>query len=328
VATPWALSFRLASVESRVSVYNLRHTAFEIPSKLDGGFLEWSRARPASNGRAWRLGGGLDYRSPRHGPLRPGDPEALAEGLRPPSLSDHRLAGIHGTWSLFTDAFRDFRDLAGMTHTEDYNLGLEATLRVGANLRSLGGEAGGPFLAAEASRGWLPLPSLLLLLRGEGGARREPGGWRDARFTGSATAYLMGLPRQTLAAYLQVDAADRPDLPNLLYLGGEDGLRGYANHLHLGDRRWILSVEERPITPINWLGILQLGFVAFLDAGAIRRADTGRWSRTYANLGGGLRFGDLKSSLGRVFLVTVAYPLVRDPGMDRYQVVIGNVVKF
>jgi hemolysin activation/secretion protein len=138
----------------------------------------------------------------------------------------------------------------------------------------------------------------------------------------------MGLPRQTLAAYLQVDAADRPDLPNLLYLGGEDGLRGYANHLHLGDRRWILSVEERPITPINWLGILQLGFVAFLDAGAIRRADTGRWSRTYANLGGGLRFGDLKSSLGRVFLVTVAYPLVRDPGMDRYQVVIGNVVKF
>ncbi len=45
-------------------------------------------------------------------------------------------------------------------------------------------------------------------------------------------------------------------------------------------------------------------------------------------MGGGFRFGDLKSSLGKVVLLTVAFPLVREPGLDRYQLVVGNVVHF
>ena len=60
-----------------------------------------------------------------------------------------------------------------------------------------------------------------------------------------------------------------------------------GNHLLLGDRRWMTSLEERVNTPYDWLGILRLGFVAYADAGAIRRTDTGRWSRTYADVGGG-----------------------------------------
>ena len=76
------------------------------------------------------------------------------------------------------------------------------------------------------------------------------------------------------------------------------------------------------------MGLLQAGFVAYLDAGAIRRADTGNWSRTYANVGAGLRFGLLKSSRGTLILVSVAMPLVRDPGIDRVLLVLGNSVGF
>ncbi len=327
---PWSMTFSVASSDSRTSVYNLRRAAFEFPSKLDSGFFEAQWALPVRGRRVIRAGGGLDLRSARHGDVRAVEPEASAAGapLPPPDLPARRLQGFHLAWSLYDDEFQDFQDLAGMTHTEDYNLGWEATLRTGLYAKALGGEADAPFFEAGASKGWLPAPDLLLLLRAQGNGRREPEGWRNALLSASFTAYYKGFPSQTQAAYLQVDSARRPDPENLLYLGGLEGLRGYANHLLLGDRRWIASLEERPITPINWLGILQLGFVLYADAGAIRRADTGRWSRTYVDVGGGLRFGDLKSSLGRVFLITIAFPLVREPGLDRYQLVIGNVVKF
>jgi hemolysin activation/secretion protein len=105
-------------------------------------------------------------------------------------------------------------------------------------------------------------------------------------------------------------------------------LRGYGNHLWVGDRRWLASLEERVITPVNWLGLLQLGFVLYADAGSIRRLDRAQWSRTYVDVGGGLRLGNLKSSIGRVFLLTVAYPLVKDPWTDRYQIVVGDLVRF
>jgi hypothetical protein len=68
--------------------------------------------------------------------------------------------------------------------------------------------------------------------------------------------------------------------------------------------------------------------VVYADGGAIHRTDTGRWSRTYVDVGGGLRLGNLKSSVGRVFLLTIAYPLVRDPGTEHHQFVISDVVKF
>lgn len=327
--TPWSMAFRLSTSDALLTTYNLRRSAFEAPTRLDTGFFEGTWARVPKGDRVLRMGGGLDFRSAREGASRTVDPEAFADGaFAPPDLSNRQLAGLHLTWSLSTDRFRDFQDLAGMTHTEDYNLGWEATLRLGTYARGLGGEADAPFFGIEASKGWLPRPDALLLLRAAAQGRREPGGWRNLVTSASFTAYSKALPSQTLAANLLVDSARKPDPEHFLYLGGMEGLRGYANHLFLGDRRWILSVEERPITPINWLGILQVGFVVYADAGAIRRLDTGRWSRTYANVGGGLRFGDLKSSLGRVFLITMAWPLVRDPGMDRSQLVIGNVIRF
>jgi hypothetical protein len=215
-----------------------------------------------------------------------------------------------------------------MTHPEDYNQGWEAAVALGSYLKGLGSDVASPFFQAGVAKGWVPGAASLLLFRAQGEGRRECGHWLDASASASFTAYHQGFRAQTQAAYLQVDAVHRPDPEKLLYLGGMDGLRGYGNHLLLGDRRWMASLEERITTPVNWLGILQLGFVLYADAGAIRRSDSGAWSRTYVDVGGGLRLGNLKSSIGRVFLITIAYPLVRDPGTDHHQFVLGNLVKF
>jgi maltoporin len=67
--------------------------------------------------------------------------------------------------------------------------------------------------------------------------------------------------------------------------------------------------------------------VGYADAGAVRKAD-GRFTKTYADVGAGLRFGNLKSTFGPVLTISVAVPLVKEPGVDNYQVVVGNVIRF
>jgi len=52
------------------------------------------------------------------------------------------------------------------------------------------------------------------------------------------------------------------------------------------------------------------------------------WSRTYTDVGVGLRLGNLKSSLGRVILLSVAAPLNREPYQSKVQFTIGNTVRF
>lgn len=322
--TPWSMSARASSSDATQSLYNLEKAAYAFHSSQEGAVVEGSMATGILEGRAVRLGGGLDMRQSRYGPI-----QALDAGTLPaPRLRDRLLRGAHVSWSRYEDRFRTFRDLAGMTHSEDFNLGWEVGLELGRHLKSLGSDVDAPFFRATAAKGWTPGASSLVLFRAKGEGRHDSGDWQDASLNLALTAYHQGFRAQTQAVHVQVDAVHRPEPENDLYLGGMEGLRGYANHLLLGDRRWLASLEERINTSYDWLGILRLGFVAYADGGAIRRADTGRWSRTYVDVGGGLRLGNLKSSTGRVFLLTVAYPLVRDPGTEHHQFVVTDVVTF
>lgn len=73
---------------------------------------------------------------------------------------------------------------------------------------------------------------------------------------------------------------------------------------------------------------MRLGYNAFVDVGAIRQFDGQGWSKPYSDIGLGLRLGNLKSSLGRVILISIAAPLNREPYQSRFQFTIGNSVQF
>ena len=66
----------------------------------------------------------------------------------------------------------------------------------------------------------------------------------------------------------------------------------------------------------------------FDDAGADRRLEAQSWSRTYADAGGGLRGGNLKSAFGRVMLAIVAFPHVGREGVNDFEVFFGNEIPF
>jgi len=125
-----------------------------------------------------------------------------------------------------------------------------------------------------------------------------------------------------------VDRAQRPDPEHWYYLGGDQGLRGFPNQLHPGDARWMASFDYRLLTEQRWWGLVRLGFSAFADLGSVRRLDGQGWSRTYSDVGVGLRLGNLKSSIGRVILLNVAVPLNREPYQERWQFTVGNAMRF
>ncbi len=105
-------------------------------------------------------------------------------------------------------------------------------------------------------------------------------------------------------------------------------MRGFPNELHPGETRWQLSTEYRLLTEQRWLGLVRLGYEAFVDIGSIRQMNGLGWSRSYSDVGVGLRFGNLKSSLGRVIVLSVGTPLNREPYQSRVQFTIGNTMRF
>jgi hypothetical protein len=260
----------------------------------------------------------------RYGPLTVDAPSGT---LPAPDLSTRCLRGPSLTAEWVEDGFRAFHDLQGMDTPEDYNLGWSAKGALGVYTRAWASSETAPFFRLTAAKGWTPSDESLVLATGYASARKGQG-VENGLAGATLAAYRWGLPHQVLAAFIAVDATHRADPENLLYLGGTEGLRGYTDHVHPGDRRWLATVEDRVLTDWRWLGILRVGFVAHADAGAIRRIDGLGWTRTYADVGGGLRFGDLKSSLGRVLYLTMAYPLVKEPGQGKWQVVVGNTVRF
>ncbi|HLP30010.1 MAG TPA: hypothetical protein VK150_01535, partial [Geothrix sp.] len=121
--TPWSLTFSAESSDTVQSIYNLGLTAYTFRSRWETALAEGAWAWSVAGDRAIRLGGGIDLKRTEFGPI-----QALDAGLLPaPPLRGRRLTGLHLTWALFEGRFRTYRDLAGVVHPEDYNLGWDAT---------------------------------------------------------------------------------------------------------------------------------------------------------------------------------------------------------
>lgn len=322
--TPWSFEVSGSTVQSRLLVFDHNAQIYEAPSKLDGAMAGFALRAGGDSASALRIGAAVEGADARYGPLTVDAPPGA---LPSPDLSPRRLRGPSLSAAWVEDGFRAFRDLQGMDTPEDYNLGWSAKGTLGVYTRAWASTETAPFFRFDVSKGWMPGDQSLVLATAYASARRGVG-VENGLAGASLTAYRWGLPHQVLAGFIAVDATHCADPENLLYLGGAEGWRGYTDHVHPGDRRWQATVEDRVLTDWRWLGILRAGFVFYADAGAIRRIDGLGWTRTYADVGGGLRFGDLKSSLGRVVYLTMAYPLVKEAGQDKWQVVVGNTVRF
>lgn len=248
--------------------------------------------------------------------------------LSVPDRKTLRYRGFLAGWALQEDDYRTFRNVRAIDRIEDYNLGWDAVIRLGFLPRALGSDRNAFYSEGVLRKGWLADASSLGVWDAQWQGRQTGDGLDDFSVRSRATYYDQSFDGQTLVASVEGMYGHRLDPERTIYLGGSDGLRGYPNYFRAGESRWMATLEDRVVTPWKFWGLVQVGFVGYLDVGQARELNRGAWGRVYASAGGGLRLGNLKSAFGRVILLTVAVPLVREPGLDSYQIVMGDVINF
>ncbi|MEX0942692.1 MAG: hypothetical protein WD002_09120 [Pseudomonadales bacterium] len=114
---------------------------------------------------------------------------------------------------------------------------------------------------------------------------------------------------------------------NQIILGGLTGARAFDNRFQTGDRKMLLTLEERQYTDVHFLNLIRLGFAAFLDIGRAWEpgADDGIDDDWLADIGIGIRLASSKANVGKIIHIDFAFPITNrnDPGVDSLQVAIN-----
>lgn len=319
----WSFRADLEEATSELEFEQAGDTAFEAELDSERAELELRRLVARDGHAGWRVGAGWRRDHAEFGRL-----ETRRADLRPPpELADRRLQGPFLSLERFDDRFRSYRNLRRMGKTEDYDLGFDVRL-LGGRYTAAEGDAEPWFVDLFARHGLAIGRDDLLLtrLRLSGRFSDERGSEAVYRSLG-ADYYHRTSERNTVVVHGELDWRSELDPEDELYLGGFDGLLAYPDRFRVGDRRWQLHLEDRYVSDTVLFDTIQVGYTGYLEAGRIRGLD-GRWSRTLANVGFGLRLGSLRSSFGSITYLTLAAPLVDAGQEDDYAVVVGSTVNF
>lgn len=215
------------------------------------------------------------------------------------------------------DGFVETRNLDQIGRTEDLNLGREIHARLGWSAPALGGDKSQAVFAAELRSGWALDSGHTVFLTSYAEGRWGTTGHENVLVGGEVRYYLKNFGRHRLHAAFRADAAWNLDPENQLLLGGDNGLRGYPLRFQDGDRRFLLSLEQRFYTDWHLFKLIHVGAAIFFDAGRAfydRGPNVGTDQGLLKDVGFGLRLSSSRSSKGQMVHLDVAFPL---DGEDR-----------
>jgi outer membrane protein assembly factor BamA len=236
------------------------------------------------------------------------DPE-----LPPPSRlpADLTLAGPYFRFEVIEDRYEKVLNRDQIGRVEIFATGLQAQAQVGRALTGMGSTEESWLLSASVSRGFGSAQSLYLRLSGAYSVRLHEGDRVNQLFSASARYFWPQGPRALFSVALSADVYRAPDIPAPLQIGGDTGLRGYPLSFQSGERRTLLTLEERVYADWHPYRLLRFGGAVFMDAG---RAWNGpdrvtASERVLTDWGFGLRMAESRSSLGPVLHIDFAFPL-------------------
>ena len=120
------------------------------------------------------------------------------------------------------------------------------------------------------------------------------------------------------------------DLDQHYELGGDSGLRGYPLRYQGGDKRVLLTIEQRYFTDWYPWHLFRVGGAVFVDVGRAWGdtpvAQTN--SELLRDVGFGLRIGNDRSGFGRMTHIDIAMPLDGDGQIDDVQFLISTKKSF
>lgn len=210
------------------------------------------------------------------------------------------------------DRYVTLRNMDQLNRTEDFNLGLELSARVGWSNPSWGGDESQAIFDANLRSGWSLADGQNLFVSGYANGRWGSSGHENVMVGGEIRYYFKNFGRHRLHATIRADAAWNMDPENQLLLGGDRGLRGYPRNYQDGDRRLLVSLEQRFFTNWELFKLVNVGAAVFFDAGQAWYEDNDQGQGFLKDVGLGLRLSSSRSSRGQMVHLDLAFPLDGD----------------
>jgi hypothetical protein len=335
--TRWSARLRGIRDSRELSLFELGKAFQTFRRKQDFLELQGGLSRGLVNGRAHRLRFGFSYDRNRFESLtvieptpRPG-PGAIPKPKR--TLAPPPPRTLAFPWIALDsvdDGYIEERDLNRIERTEDLNLGRQTHFRVGYSSPSFGGDRNQAVGEASGSAGWKPTPGQLLLTSGGVATRYGSGGIADLAASFRLRYSVRDLGKNLLFVAFYGDVLHRPDADHQLLLGGENGLRGYPIRFQAGDRRVLLTLEQRFYWDREIFHLAHLGAAVFFDAGQawFLESPTLQQRQLLKDIGLGLRIASSRSARGAVVHLDVAFPLDRGRGADSVQYLVSTQETF
>jgi hemolysin activation/secretion protein len=204
---------------------------------------------------------------------------------------------------------------------EFFALGLQARVQLGRALSNLGSTRQPWLYEATVSRGLETVPEHSLFVSARLSGQYEDGKVLRQQAGASAQYYLPHHRRWLFYASIAGDTLTNPDANQSLLIGGDSDLRGYPLRYQAGNRRAVLTLEERFHTDYFPFRLFRLGGAAFVDygrawGGANVNLENPGW---LADVGFGLRIFSVRAAFSNVLHVDLAFPLDADANIKKVQ---------
>jgi outer membrane protein assembly factor BamA len=321
--TPWAAGVSVSRDDRVDSLYNAGNVVSQYrhrQNKADA-FGGWSTGRV--DGWVQRFSLGVN---------RQDDAYAIEPGLAAPSQlpSDAKLVAPYFRYELIEDRYETLRNRNQIERPEFFAMGLASTLQLGRASTAWGSSRDAWLYAGTVSRGFAPAPDHSLIGSASISGEFSGGGLRRQRLGGTAQYYLPQSKRWLFYASLSADALKNPDPTDALLLGGDNGMRGYPLRYQSGDRRALLTLEERVYTDLYLLRLFRFGGAVFFDSGRAwgggnMNAVKPGWLN---DAGFGLRIFSVRAAFSNVLHLDVAFPLDPDVNVKRVQFLVKTKTSF
>ncbi len=256
--------------------------------------------------------------------LEPGRvaPETLAP--------DQKLVYPFVRAEMVEDRFERRENLNQIGRPEFLPLGLTTSLDVGYATKGMGSSRDAWVYSGYVSRGHdFGRGQTILASAGINGQYTD-GRIDRQQLGGRVQYYLPHLKRWLFYASVSGDTLTNPGPSDTLWLGGDNGLRGYPQRYQSGDKRALFTIEERAYSDIYLWRLFRLGAAAYVDVG---RAWGGPYQNTsnpgwLSNFGIGLRVFNVRSAFANVLHLDIAFPMDPDAKVDRVQFLVKTRASF
>jgi hypothetical protein len=212
------------------------------------------------------------------------------------------------SWSWLEDHYVIMRNRDQIDRVEDVYLGRALSLQAGYAAKAWGADRNALITTISAQTAYQLNEQQLLFLDAGVSSRVESSEWLGTVLGANARYDWQQSKYRILVVKFSHAQLKNPDDSQQLYLGSDEGLRGYALRYRSGTQRSVWIIEQRAYTDWQLWRLLSVGGVAFMDVGQINSGELTHSQNTYMDIGIGLRLGNIRSSRGEVFHLDLAYP--------------------